>query len=179
MLLSATEKDQAFSCSNTFLNSCGSSSSGLIFESYWLPMKLILTASIFLSLAVQAQKIEAIYFNLYTDSLKKGVYNYINVDGKYSDGKFLPLMNDEVEFSSTAGTWEGNSIIIDTASKVNTVVVTAVLKKQPLITKSVTIFIKQKEENIPLKTVDELLDEWKKKSSKRKNKKSQTQEKEE
>ena len=34
-----------------------------------------------------AQKVDSIYFHLYTDSLKKGFFNYINVDDKTSDGK--------------------------------------------------------------------------------------------
>ena len=39
----------------------------------------------------KAQQIESIEFHLYTDSLKKGVYNYINIDGKMSDGSWRPL----------------------------------------------------------------------------------------
>ncbi len=33
-----------------------------------------------------AQKIEYVNFNLYTDSLKKGLHNYINVDGYIGNG---------------------------------------------------------------------------------------------
>ena len=39
----------------------------------------------------QKQKVDSIYFHLYTDSLKKGFFNYINVDGKMSDGNWQPL----------------------------------------------------------------------------------------
>src|SRR3954471_11114765 len=106
--------------------------------------KLSFILLIFVSFAARAQKIDSIYFNLYTDSLKKGVYNYINVDGKYSNGKFLPLMSDEVEFSSTAGRWEGNNIVIDTGSRIDSVVITAILKKDPSIKRTVTIFMKKR-----------------------------------
>ena len=37
---------------------------------------------------ISAQNLDSIFFNLYTDSLKKGTYNYINVDGQFTDGAF-------------------------------------------------------------------------------------------
>src|SRR3954465_3820609 len=95
-----------------------------------------------LSFAAKSQKVDSIYFNLYTDSLKKGVYNYINVDGKLTNGAFLPLMSDEVLFSSSAGKWEGNSIIIEPASKVDSVEITVVLRSRPEVKKSRTIYLK-------------------------------------
>ena len=53
--------------------------------------------------AASAQKVDSIYFHLYTDSLKKGFYNYINVDGKLSDGSWTPLDSTEILFTSDAG----------------------------------------------------------------------------
>ena len=50
---------------------------------------IILFSSAFLS---NAQKIDSIYFHLYTDSLKKGTHNYINIDGKTSDGKWMQVI---------------------------------------------------------------------------------------
>jgi hypothetical protein len=119
------------------------------------------------SFVARAQKIDSIYFNLYTDSLKKGVHNYINVDGKTSTGSFQPLMADEVGFSSTAGKWEGNSLIFDRDTKTDSVIVTAWLKDRPSVKKSVTIYLKKIEIEPPLKSERELLDEWQKKSRKR------------
>ena len=109
----------------------------------------------------QAQKVDSISFNLYTDSLKRGVYNYINVDGKRSDGSYLPLMTDEVSFKSSSGRWDGNSLIVDSSIKQDSVVITATLKANPEIKKNVTIFIKKTDTNGPLKTEKELLEEWK------------------
>lgn len=131
--------------------------------------KLIFVLLTLCSFASKAQKIDSIYFNLYTDSLKKGVYNYINVDGKLATGTFLPLMADEVVFTSTLGKWEGNSLIIDRASKADSVIITAALKKRPEVKKSVTIHVKKIEVEPALKTEDELLDEWRKKSERRRN----------
>lgn len=131
--------------------------------------KLTLFLFILISVAAQAQKIDSIYFNLYTDSLKKGVYNYINVDGKLSTGKFLPLMADEVVFSSSSGKWDGNNLIIDATSKIDSVVITAALKNHPEVKKSVCIHVKKIEVEPALKTEDELLKEWRKNGGRRKN----------
>ncbi|MEJ7678294.1 MAG: hypothetical protein WKG06_10625 [Segetibacter sp.] len=108
-------------------------------------MKKLLIIFLVLSAAFtsKAQKVESIYFNLYTDSLKKGVYNYINIDGKLANGTYLPLMSDEVNFSSSAGKWEGNSLIIDSTYKHDSVVITASLKEHPEIKKNVTIYLKK------------------------------------
>ena len=64
---------------------------------------------------VSAQTLDSIFFNLYTDSLKKGTYNYINVEGHFSDGTYLPLSNKELKFSSTGGKFNGNSLFIDSS----------------------------------------------------------------
>jgi len=57
---------------------------------YMKPILLCLLALIIKS-SVFAQKVDSIYFNLYTDSLKKGQHNYINMDGKLSNGRWMPL----------------------------------------------------------------------------------------
>jgi hypothetical protein len=120
---------------------------------------LILLA--FVSFASKAQKVESIHFNLYTDSLKRGVHNYINVDGKLSTGSFYPLMASEVVFSSSTGRWEGNSIIIDSAYKRDSVVITASLKANPSVSKNVVIYMKKSLYEGEIKTEKELLEEWK------------------
>ena len=56
---------------------------------------------------------ESIYVNLYTDSLKKGTFNYINIDGKLSNGKYLPLDSTHLIFWASAGKFSGNSLWID------------------------------------------------------------------
>ncbi|MCZ2222297.1 MAG: hypothetical protein LC122_01510, partial [Chitinophagales bacterium] len=53
--------------------------------------------------SASAQDIQDIFFHLYTDSLKKEVYNYINVDGKLSNGKFIPLDSSQIIFESNYG----------------------------------------------------------------------------
>src|SRR4051794_39660310 len=105
---------------------------------------LIIFLTLFFSSA-RAQKIDSIYFHLYTDSLKKGFHNYINVDGKLSNGRYLPLNNKQLDFWCNTGTWDGNDLIIDRSYKGDSVVVKATLKEQPQLSKTVTIYIKKKE----------------------------------
>ncbi|MDF2190181.1 hypothetical protein [Paraflavitalea sp. CAU 1676] len=104
----------------------------------------------------QAQ-VDSIYFHLYTDSLKKGVHNYINVDGKLTDGRWLPLTFKDITFSASAGKWDGNSLIIDSSFKDEKVQVKAVLKSNPQIWKEVTIFMKTWDNPELLKTKEEVM----------------------
>jgi hypothetical protein len=105
----------------------------------------------------RAQQVDSIFFHLYTDSLKKGTHNYINVDGKLSNGNWLPLTNKEIDFTSSTGKFVGNSLIIDTAFKGEKVTVKAVLKNNTAIWKETTIYIKKVEVVERLRTVDEIL----------------------
>ncbi len=74
-----------------------------------------------------AQKVDSICFHLYTDSLKKGQYNYINVDGKLSNGRWLPLTSKEINFSCVSANFEGNDLIIPFDFGEKKVIVKAVL----------------------------------------------------
>ena len=105
----------------------------------------------------RAQQVDSIFFHLYTDSLKKGTHNYINVDGKLSNGHWLPLTNKEIDFTSSTGKFVGNSLIIDTAFRGEKVTVKAVLKNNTAIWKETTIYIKKVEIVERLRTVDEIL----------------------
>src|SRR5215210_6658132 len=125
--------------------------------------KLLIILIVLSAFTASAQKVDSIYFNLYTDSLKKGVYNYINVDGKLTNGTYQPLMSNEVAFTSSAGRWDGNSLIVDSAYKQDSVVITASLKEHPEAKKNVTIYLKKIVTEPPLKTEKELLEEWRKK----------------
>ena len=107
--------------------------------------------------AGRAQNIDSIYFHLYTDSLKKGVHNYINVDGKLSNGQWRPLSAKDITFSSSYGVFDGNSLIIDTGFKGEKVSIKAVLKTNPALWREVVIYIKKIESTEGLKTLDEVL----------------------
>ena len=90
-----------------------------------------------------AQKVDSIYFHLYTDSLKKGQHNYINVDGKLSDGRWQPLTSRDIQFSCATATFEGNQLVIPPDFADEKVTVKAVLKNNPAVWIQRTIWIKQ------------------------------------
>lgn len=136
-------------------------------------MRILILLAFLISLTTvsRAQKVDSIYFHLYTDSLKKGTYNYINVDGKLSDGRWLPLTAKEIVFTSSAGTFDGNSLFIDSSFKKPFVVIKAALKDNPAMSREVTIYIKTVIVNERLKTTGELLEEWKKRGKPDNNRK--------
>src|SRR5213595_116374 len=103
-----------------------------------------------------SQKVDSIYFHLYTDSLKKGTHNYINVDGLLSNGRYIPLDSSQIALSCNTGTWECNDLVIDSAFKGNSVLVTATLKGHPNLSKTISIHIKKKTDDEPLKTEEDL-----------------------
>src|SRR5688572_6259456 len=106
---------------------------------------------------LKAQKVDSLFFNLYTDSLKIGTYNYINVDGKFSNGRYLPLTNKELIFTSTGGKFDGNSLFLDSSFTDPKVTVKVTLKDNPSLWKEITIYIKQSKEVERLRTVEEIL----------------------
>lgn len=127
-------------------------------------MKKLLFAFFLLILLskVNAQKVDNLYFHLYTDSLKKGVYNYINVDAQLKNGTWMPLDNKQIEFSANVGEWDGNSLIIPLDYYKDSVFVTARFKENDALSKSIIIYIKKGPEKVDIKTEEEIMDEIKK-----------------
>ncbi len=128
-----------------------------------------LVALIAFCFTAKAQKIDSIYFNLYTDSLKKGSlhYNYINVDGKLSNGSYLPLDSTHVIFMSSVGKMKGNVLTLDSAEMSEFVLITASLRSDPAIKKEVKIYIKKVMNDELLKTEEELIGGWQRNSKKK------------
>ena len=122
-------------------------------------MKIILLIISLLGLVsgLSAQKLDSIYFNLYTDSLKIGTYNYINVEGHFSNGRYLPLGEKDLTFSTSAGKFSGNSLFIDSSFKGKKVSVKVAALKNPALSQELDIYIKQSPDNERLPTVDEIL----------------------
>lgn len=127
-----------------------------------------ITAFLFSTFAF-AQKIDSIYVNLYTDSLKKGTYNYINIDGLLSNGRYLPLDSTHIIFTASAGAFYGNSLFIDKDFKEEKVTIKVTLKQNPALFKEFVMFIKKKPDDEKLKTTEEILDEMRNKSKKKKD----------
>ena len=121
-----------------------------------------------ISCTVTAQKIDSIYVHLYTDSLKKGTYNYINIDGLLNNGRYLPLDSTYLVFTASAGTFIGNTLFIDRDFKEEKVVIKAVLRSNPALHKEFVMYVKKKADDENLKTVDELFNGSQPSKSKRK-----------
>ena len=137
------------------------------------PLKQFLLKKVFtlfllsVSTLGRAQKIDSIYVHLYTDSLKKGTYNYINIDGKLADGSYLPLDSTQLIFTSTDGKFYGNSLFLDPNFSKDKVTIKAVLRSDPQMFKQFDIYIKKIPDPQKLKTLDEILNEPNSKSTKR------------
>ncbi len=103
-----------------------------------------------------AQKVDSIYFHLYTDSLKKGQHNYINVDAKLSNGRWQPMTAKDINFSCSTATFSGNELIIPEGFSHEKVTVKAVLKSNPAVWIERTIWIKTTPDG-DLPTRDEIM----------------------
>lgn len=108
----------------------------------------------------KAQKIDSIYVHLYTDSLKKGTFNYINIDGKLSNGRYLPLDSSYVTLIASDGKFTGNDLWIPRDFAKDKVTIKAFLLSNKSICKTFTVYIKK----IPdpeLKSEQQILEEMK------------------
>ncbi len=116
-----------------------------------------------------AQKVDNIFVNLYTDSLKKGTYNYINVDGQLANGNYIPLDSTHIIFWASEGKFNGNNLWIDKDFKNEKINIKVVLKGNIQISKEFTMYIKKKPDDEKLRTSDEILDDINKSKRKKKN----------
>jgi hypothetical protein len=109
-------------------------------------MRSIVTSIIILGLAfaARAQKVDSICFHLYTDSLKKGTHNYINVDGKLSDGSWRPMTSRDIEFTASACSFSNNDLVIPADCKEEKITIRAVLRSNPAMKIEKTVWIKRR-----------------------------------
>lgn len=130
----------------------------------------IFTTVLFLLLAfsANAQKIEKIFVNLYTDSLKKGTHNYISVDGLLSNGKYMPLDSTKIKFRSDNGFFDGNSLVVPADSKAEKFKIRVSLREDSSKFEEFELYVK-KVEDPPLKSEKEIMGEMKA-NRKKKNK---------
>jgi hypothetical protein len=133
--------------------------------------KFLLFVLIATTTAAKAQKIDSIYINLYTDSLKKGTYNYINVDGLMSNGKYLPLDSTHLFFTASYATFKGNSLFIPWDFNQPKVTIKVSLRNNPSVFKQFDIWIKTVDNSGTLKTAEEILSNMQKQAPVKKKKK--------
>jgi len=127
----------------------------------YISILLILVLSV---VRARSQQLDTLYFNLYTDSLKKGTYNYINVEGRLSNGKIIPLDSSQVVFTSSNGQFLGNSLWLDPNTKSDKIEVVARLRDDPHKRITILIYVKRLEYSGRVKTMDEVLGKKKSRS---------------
>ena len=110
-----------------------------------------------LCVRAQSQQIDSIYVNLYTDSLKKGTFNYINIDGKLANGQYLPLDSSHVIFSASDGVFHGNSLWVEPDFSKEKITIKAVLRSNHKLCRQFDMYIKKKPDPVRLKTEEEIL----------------------
>lgn len=92
---------------------------------------------------LRAQTVDSMFVNLYTDSLKVGTYNYINVDGKLSNGRYIPLDTTHLKFTTSDGKFYGNALWLDSDFKKEKVRISVTLKSDTAQHKTIDIYIKK------------------------------------
>ncbi|MEP6750808.1 MAG: hypothetical protein ABJB86_23940 [Bacteroidota bacterium] len=122
-------------------------------------MKTFSIVAVFMAFftGAKAQKVDSIFFHLYTDSLKKGTYNYINVDGKLGNGRWLPLTSKEIIFTASAGTFEGNSLFVAKDQPDQRVTIKAVLKADTSVAIQTILYIKKNGNTEALRTEADII----------------------
>lgn len=134
--------------------------------------KAIITVFVILAgQCIHAQKIDSVFFNLYTDSLKKGTHNYINLDAKLSDGTWMPLTADHLVLKTSYGYFDKNDLVLPDTPTCSFVHVTAVLKSDTTVRLAKTIWIKKLPDDEYLPTDEEILKEMRRESGTKKKKK--------
>ncbi|MEO6404449.1 MAG: hypothetical protein ABIY51_13720 [Ferruginibacter sp.] len=124
--------------------------------------------------AVKAQKVDSIYVNLYTDSLKKGTYNYINVDGRLTNGRYIPLDSNHLIFKSSHGTFKGNSLWLEPDCREKYVDISITLRDKPEQTHKLVLYVKTKPDDEQLKTSEQILEELKQGTKKKRKEKEKS-----
>ncbi len=127
---------------------------------------LVIILFVFGSFKASAQKVDSMFVHLYTDSLKKGTYNYINVDGLLNNGRWLPLDSNHVEFKSSHGTFYGNELWVDTNFQGDKITISTTLKADRNQQKIFDMYIKKKLDDELLLSEQDIINSSRKKKKK-------------
>jgi hypothetical protein len=106
--------------------------------------------------------IQKIRFNLYTDSLKRNNPFYLNVEGRFSNGRTYPLDTNMVIFSkSGGGILRGNILSVTTEdTATHAVSIHACLKTDTMMQDHITVPVKIAPDTARLPTEQDLLRRW-------------------
>lgn len=108
------------------------------------------------------QQIVDIRFNLYADSVKTTIDNYINVEGLLSSGHYIPLTQKEINFVSDFGKWKGNCLLVDQKDNLDKIKITATLKTNPQLKKSTVVYVQKYDDPGVYMTEQDYMDQLRK-----------------
>ena len=91
--------------------------------------------------------IVGIRFNHYADSVKRDIRFYLNVEGKFSSGKVLPLDTSALRFAASTGTIIGQDLLLEKNDSAKTVTVEAWYKHNNQMYLRSVIPVKQAPDN--------------------------------
>ena len=113
--------------------------------------------------------VESLRFHLFTDSLKRDNPFDLNVVGRFSSGKLLPLDTSMVRFTSTGGgTLSAGRLTVAGSDTVTRFIhVTARLRSSPAVSDSVTVPVKIIPDTAELPSEEQLLDKWRRRGRRR------------
>lgn len=94
-------------------------------------------------LSLNLPVLEDIYFNMYTDSIKPILNYYVNLEGKFSNGRVFPLDTSFATITADQGTMNGYEWILPKEHNFDSVTFVAISKLNPAITKSKTLYLKK------------------------------------
>lgn len=88
-------------------------------------------------------RLRRIYFNPYTDSIKTVLNYYVNVEGEFSDGSYLPLDTADIFLRCDNGTLAGNEWLIPKKIDFENVTFIAEARANPRLRDTITIWIQR------------------------------------
>ena len=105
--------------------------------------------------------LQALHFNLYTDSLKRNVPFYLNVEGRFSSGKIYPLDTEQVRFHTSGGQLHRNIVEVRPTDTIAALKIYAYFKWDDRIADSTLVPVKTHIAPVHLPTENELMEQWK------------------
>lgn len=84
-----------------------------------------------LSATLTLPRLVGMRFNHYADSIKRNIRYYMNVEGKFSSGRVLPLDTAQLRFRTSTGTVIGQDVLVEQNDSAKAVIMEAWYKPNP------------------------------------------------
>ncbi|MBC9934585.1 hypothetical protein [Chitinophaga qingshengii] len=84
-----------------------------------------------LSATITLPRLVGLRFNHYADSIKRNIRYYMNVEGKFSSGRVLPLDTVQLRFRTSTGTVIGQDVLVEQNDSAKAVIIEAWYKPNP------------------------------------------------